>query len=473
MANPDVPLPSNSGGSAGRLVGGSTSQTAQRGADWPGARSGSTLCRAQAPEDCLGRAHLCTLSKAPDTNQRTFQPVLRASLPPVAPISPPAITSSNFFSAERSRSNLPTLETRADYLRRQRTEFGRTLFGVFPAQYPREILWALGALPVEIWDPPLEVAAAGAHLQPTICSVAQLGLELILQGRCDDLDGFLFPHTCDSLQNLASLVHDCIGQDKPCHFFYNPKAPYGDASRRYYRAQLEALARRLEGQLGPLDEGRLRQAVALGQRVSGLLRELYARRARWELTMSAAEFYRLVRRGEYLHPEDFAPLLGEVLASTETPSSPPRGPVVVLSGILPNPPELLTCFDDLEVRVGHDDLLACRRRIPDLPVAIEDPWEALVENYFGLPPCSTRNSPLAERRDHLLGLVESCGARGVIFNVVKFCETELFDVPPLVAELKKRGVASLILESELNAGLSGQLATRVEAFVEMLEQGAP
>ena len=79
-------------------------------------------------------------------------------------------------------------ETRSDYLRRQRNDFGRTLFGVFPAQYPREILWALGALPVEIWDPPLEVTAAGAHLQPYICSVAQLGLELILQGRCDDLD---------------------------------------------------------------------------------------------------------------------------------------------------------------------------------------------------------------------------------------------------------------------------------------------
>jgi hypothetical protein len=32
----------------------------------------------------------------------------------------------------------------------------------------------------------------------------------------------------------------------------------------------------------------------------------------------------------------------------------------------------------------------------------------------------------------------------VIFNVVKFCETELFDVPPLVAALKARGVASYV-----------------------------
>ncbi|MDF1554622.1 MAG: 2-hydroxyacyl-CoA dehydratase family protein [Deferrisomatales bacterium] len=381
-------------------------------------------------------------------------------------------------------------ETRSEYLRRQRSVFGRSLFGVFPAQYPREIFWALGALPVEIWDPPLEIAAAGAHLQPYICSVAQLGLELILQGRCDDLDGFLFPHTCDSLQNLASVVHDCIGQDKPCLFFYNPKEPYGEASRRFYRAQLEALPQRLEGPLGPLDLGRLQEAVALGARVTGLLGELYARRARGELTLSATAFYRLVRRREYLHPEDFVPLLEEALVAVGAPSATARGPTVVLSGILPNPPELLTRLDDLGTRVGNDDLLACGRsiascdrgtraslhsgrRIPRPRVAAPDPWEALVESYFVLPPCSTRNSSLAERRDHVLGLVEGCGARGVIFNVVKFCETELFDLPPLVAELKNRGVASLILESELNAGLSGQLATRVEAFVEMLDREAP
>ncbi|HSH68547.1 MAG TPA: 2-hydroxyacyl-CoA dehydratase family protein [Deferrisomatales bacterium] len=364
-------------------------------------------------------------------------------------------------------------ETRSEYLRRQRAECRRPLFGVFPAQYPRELLWALGAVPVEIWDPPLEIAAAGAHLQPYICSVAQLGLELILQGRCDALDGFLFPHTCDSLQNLASVVHDCIGQDKPCLFFYNPKAPYGEASRRYYRSQLETLARRLEVPLGPLEEGRLREAVVLGQRVTCLMGELYARRAKGELPLSSAVFYRLIRRREYLHPEEFVPLLEEALTAVGAPPAIPRGPTVVLSGILPNPPELLTRLDDLGVRVGNDDLLACGRRISRPQVATEDPWEALVESFFGLPPCSTRNSSLAERRDHLLGLAEGCGARGVIFNVVKFCETELFDLPPLVAELKKRGVTSLILESELNTGLSGQLATRVEAFAEMLEQGAP
>jgi len=52
--------------------------------------------------------------------------------------------------------------------------------------------------------------------------------------------------------------------------------------------------------------------------------------------------------------------------------------------------------------------------------------------------------------------------------MVKFCEPELFDVPQMVAAVKAAGVATLIVDVDLNQGLSGQLTTRVEAFVEMI-----
>ena len=41
----------------------------------------------------------------------------------------------------------------------------------------------MNILPVEIWDPCLGVSLANAHLQPYICSVVKLGLELIPQGK--------------------------------------------------------------------------------------------------------------------------------------------------------------------------------------------------------------------------------------------------------------------------------------------------
>jgi len=360
----------------------------------------------------------------------------------------------------------PLPPPREEYLRQQKINHGRHLFGVFPAQYPREILWAMNALPVEIWDPPLEVTHANAHLQPYICSVIKHGLELILQGKCDELDGFLFPHTCDSIQNLASIVNDYLGLDKPCYFFYHPKAPYRQSSRQYYLEQLRALVSRLEKRLGPLDPAELKHRVEQGQKMAALFREVYALRAKGELRASNAQFYQVIRYSEYLHPDDFIPLLEALQSESKGPADP--GPAVILSGILPNPVQILSLLDELGVRVADDDLLGCSRRFLIPPSQAEDPFEVLAESYFGMPPCTTKDSPLSERLNYLLEKIERSGAKGVIFYMVKFCEPELFDVPQLVEELKKKGSATLIIDTELHQGLSGQLKTRVEAFVEMI-----
>ena len=69
---------------------------------------------------------------------------------------------------------------------------------------------------------------------------------------------------------------------------------------------------------------------------------------------------------------------------------------------------------------------------------------------------------------YLLEKIARCGAKGVIFNTLKFCEPELFDLPNLMEAMKREGVATLILESDLSRGAVGQMATRVEAFVEMI-----
>jgi len=361
--------------------------------------------------------------------------------------------------------------TRREYIRRQKEVPGRRALGVFPAVYPRELLWAFDILPVEIWDPPLELTAAQAHLQPHVCSVVQLGLELILQGKAEPVDGFLFPHTCDSIQNLASLVSDCLQPGQPCYFLYLPKEPFAASARIYYRAQLKALAGSLEGQFGRLDEDKLREAIRTGRRLNTLLNRLYRDLAAGRLDCGGAEFYRLVRLGEYLWPDDLA-LEYEALLARPPRAAPAGRAAVVLSGLLPNPPELLELLDRLGLRVTGDDLLCCGRRlagrVEEEEPPPDDPWAALAEAFFRLPPCSTRASATAERLKRLLELVRAGQARGVIFCPIKFCEPELFDLPILTAELKARGVPTLVLDLEVNQGLSGQLRTRVEAFAEML-----
>ena len=358
--------------------------------------------------------------------------------------------------------------SRNDAMARQKALGGKVI-GVFPGRYPREILWALDVLPVEIWDPPFETVRSGAHLQPTICSVVRLGMELIAQGKGEGLDGFLFPHTCDSLQNLASVIHDLLEHPRPCFFFYPPKAPFGEAARSFYREELQALIQALEEHFGPLGAGRLERSVALGQDLCRVLDALYTERAAAGLQASSAAFYRNVRVIEYLHPEDSVPLLERFLEESRA-QGPGAAPTVVLSGVLPNPAGLLDAFDDLGVRVGDDDLLACGRRLPPPTDPAADPLDTLVQGFFRSPACSTLNAPLEQRIEELLDRVARCGARGVVFVGVKFCEPELFALPTLRKALKDRGIPSLVLETEVNQTVSGSTRTRLEAFVEMMAQ---
>jgi len=360
------------------------------------------------------------------------------------------------------------IANRKEYLLTQK-ESGKAIFGVFPAQYPKEILWALNAVPAEIWDPPMEVSSANAHLQSYICSVVRMGMELVLQGKCDFLDGFLFPHTCDSIQNLASVINDYMGPDMPCYFFYHPKAPYSRGARTYYLAQLKELTERLEGQLGRLDQNRLKQAIESSNRISRLVRQLYDNRAQGKLKGSSREFYEVVRRGEFLLPSDYISLLEQHIQENSI-NEPQDQTSVILSGVLPNPPQLLDKLDELGVRVAHDDFLVASRRLlsPEMDTSV-DPIEALAQQYFNMPPCSTKGSGIGQRAKLILNLVDKTGARGVIFNIVKFCEPEWFDVPNLQAELREQGIPSLVLDTEINQGLSGQMLTRIEAFVEMIK----
>jgi len=356
--------------------------------------------------------------------------------------------------------------SRKKYITLQREEKGKKIFGVFPAQYPKEILWAMNILPVEIWDPPVEISSAEAHLQPYICSVVKLGLELILQGKCDDLDGFLFPHTCDSIQNLASIVNDYLGSDKPCYFFYHPKSLPGKASRHYYKQQLKVLISNLEKQHGPLDISRLNHCVEQGNEIAETIRDLYHQRQKGELSISNAEYYKILRQGEYLDPTDYIKILKRVSQNGQRDAK--DLPPVVLSGIIPNPMAILEILDELGVSVVDDDLLNCGRRLLRSPSAQQEPLNAITESYFSLPPCSTKVSSISERMKHLLAKLVQSNARGVIFNMTRFCEPELFDLPQLTKGLKDEGFPTLTLDTELNQPGRGQLRTRLETFAEMI-----
>lgn len=361
---------------------------------------------------------------------------------------------------------------RVEYIVRQREEHGRRAVAVLPVHHPRELLTALGLLSVELWGPPGPPRGdAAGRLQPYVCAVARNALAFLASGGAGAVDAVLFPHTCDSIQGLATLVKDFGGWPKPSLTFLHPKGPDRPSARAFLEAELRALARDLEPIAGrALEPERLTWALRLHAEIDAARAALLDGRAR--LPMGDPELYALLRRGEWLWPEDhLAELRGAVATLRDRPVQ--AGVPVLVSGYVPDPAAVLRAFDEAGIYVAADDYAAVGRRVVRAPAPApgREPFAALVDRHFAAPPCPTRSADQAARVRHLEALLDRSGARGVVLHLVKFCEPELFDVPALRSAFARRGVPVLLLEGELEAELPAQAVTRIEAFAELLGSG--
>jgi benzoyl-CoA reductase/2-hydroxyglutaryl-CoA dehydratase subunit BcrC/BadD/HgdB len=357
---------------------------------------------------------------------------------------------------------------------------GGSIAAVFPIHYPRALFRAFGLLPVEVWGPPRVDTSQGlVHLQPNVCSIVRNGLSFLLSGGLDIADLVVVPHACDSLQGLGSILIDLIPTRLPVVPIYLPRGRR-QSDVDFLAEEFRSVHRRLQSITGRApSEEKLRVCIEREEEADRVLAALHAERR--GLDLADGEFYRLVRAREYLPAEEFTELGRRVLGGEEIASSAPaessgmdRPPgesgrvPLILSGIVPEPMEVLDAIERMGGRVVADDLACCGRRLYGTGSS-EEPFHRLAERLMDAPPDPTRGSPIAERLAHLEKLLGTSGARGVVFYNVKFCEPELFDLPILCAQLEGLGVPSLVLEVDINDPLASGVVTRLEAFLEMIQ----
>ena len=347
-------------------------------------------------------------------------------------------------------------------------KLGRRTVAVLPVHYPRELFTAMDVHTVEMWGPPGPPRGSEAGRIPSyVCAVVRNAMAFLASGGADAADAVLFPHTCDSLQGLATLAPDLGGWEKPSFRYHPPKGEDRRSARAFLRAELERLAGEIARWTGrSLSVPRLAEAVALHADIDRLRGSFLCRRA--FLDMTDAELYRLLRRGEFLWPGDH---LSELRAATHRLGKEPvqRGVPLMITGYVPEPMSLFDRLGSAGAYVAADDYAAVGRRLPiDSPAGGGDPFAALVDKTFSMPPCTTRAADQGRRMDFLMEKYRRSNAAGVIVHIPKFCEPEAFDVPAVLRRFAEIGAPLLLLEGELETDLSAQAGTRLEAFVEVV-----
>ncbi len=353
---------------------------------------------------------------------------------------------------------------RRSEIARAHKEQGGRIAAVLPIHYPRALLRAFGFLPMEVWGPPgIDPSLGTAHLQPYVCSIVRNALAFLQSGALEVADVVIVPHGCDSLQGLGSILIDFVRPRQPVIPLYLPRKD-GDSGIRFLADEARSVYRQLEEitRRSP-SEQELTACILREEAADALLATLHHRRR--SLDLSDSEVCRVIRSREYLPAERFCEI---ALAALDRPAAAPKGGIpIVLSGILPEPHDLIETIANMGAVIVADDLVCCGRRLYP-PGRSEDPFLRLAESIVWAPPDSTRGSAIRPRVKHVVRLAKESGARGVVFYGVKFCEPELFSRPDLRRGLQEAGIPSVVIETDISDGLSQQTITRIEAFLEMI-----
>jgi benzoyl-CoA reductase/2-hydroxyglutaryl-CoA dehydratase subunit BcrC/BadD/HgdB len=330
--------------------------------------------------------------------------------------------------------------------------------GVYNAYVPEEMFQAAGLTPVYLFHRSADRGGARAHLPSFACWPGRSLVDQALGGDLDGLAGMALAQTCDVVQALTDIWRKAMPA-VPVYHIGMPTNLATEQARRYLFAELHHLRQALGG----ISDAALSQACGVYNRTRELVAQFYDRAA----DLPPTDLHATLRAAFLMPKEEYNGLLAELLDGL--PAAGFFGPRLILVGPHLADPALYQVIEAADGRVV-DDLLDIGRRYFAGPVTLNgDPLAALAERLLAILPTPTKHHPDRRRDAHLVERVTQKRADGVIFARQKFCDPHGFDYVHARSALGKKGIPHLLIELE-QSSQAGQLQTRVEAFVETIQE---
>jgi len=331
---------------------------------------------------------------------------------------------------------------------------------------------AAGILPIRIvgYSQETELDDGNAYLYVNNCSFSRSCLQMGLRGEYSFLDGVVGGSTCDGARRLFDLWRNYIGT--PFYHVLTVPRKYTEKAHALYYYEVAQLKQHLEDFLGfKITDEALYESIQVYNESRKLLRELYELRKLDSPPITGAETMEVLNASFRMPKEIFNQwlrnLLDEISASGNAHSG--RARIMLIGSVLTNP-EFIKAIEDQGGLVVTDELCTSTRYWGD-PVVLDgakSPLEAISRRYLNNFPCA-RMFPSDERFNRIVNFARDFKVDGVISQIVRYCVPYCHDLPLLTKRLKAQGIPTLALDVEYGTSGSGQIQTRVQAFLEMLE----
>ncbi|MCJ7522800.1 MAG: 2-hydroxyacyl-CoA dehydratase family protein [Dehalococcoidia bacterium] len=356
---------------------------------------------------------------------------------------------------------------------------GTKLIGYTPGGYmPEELVYACGAIPVGLIrggdpEPVAESAAYVPRFIDTFCR-SQIGYRMLGEEPLYQMiDLLVVPVTDHNIKAIA----DCFNFFADANVFrFGVPHQKDEHAFEYYLAGLHKLKEKLEEFTGnKIENGRLREAIDLCNKMRALLREISLLRLSEQPPITGQEFVRLNHASFVADKTVLISVLESIHEELKKrPTASPKGPRILLTGstLAMGDYKVLDIAEEAGASIVVEEFAEGIRHYWENVQVNGDLMESLADRYFRrrMPPAWFR--PSRERLDYLIELAKDFNVDGIIWYQLMYRSS--YDIQSFYFEkiLKKElDIPMLKIESDYDVSERGPLRTRIETFVEIIKAG--
>lgn len=359
---------------------------------------------------------------------------------------------------------------------------GNIAIGAVCSQIPEPLLNLPGCFSVRLRAPRTGSIEMGTYYMSSIlCECCRALLERALEGGFEFLDCIIAPDACAQMNRCVENIEKLELCNKEKFFIEYSDVPMkaDETALKHYVKQMRIHVLEPLHNVYDIDisDQALKDAVKLQNEVSRLVTEIGEFRKEINPRITGYEFSVLCLATYCCPKKELIDRLEETLQELKKrePDSknPYRARVVMVGSEIDNP-DLIKLTEESGALVVADRF--CFGSFPGRQQIIindnEDVLTQICREYlkWGQCPRFMNTEKIIERRDYVDQLVKDFHADGIIYQQMKFCDYWGYERAAASHIMREEyGYPVLSVDRPYVVGNSGQLRTRVQAFVESIE----
>ena len=351
---------------------------------------------------------------------------------------------------------------------------GKKVVGYLCTLVPEEILYAADILPYRVRAAGCTDTTSGdVYMSRVNCSFSRSCLSYLLEDKYSFLDGLVFTNSCDDMRRMYDNLRIVAPKKFAFMDFIDVPKKVDDEAIAWYRDGLVKFKENVEKAFGvQITDEKLTKAIKVYNETRRLLKQLYKLREQDNPPISGAETLNVILAATAMPKDKFNTLMRKLLKELKGKEGKGgyRARLMIAGGGGCDDPEYFKIMEDLGGLIVTDaDCFGSRYFWQPVKVG-DDLLLSLAKGYMDRPTCARMMNRLEERIDFMNDMVTNYKVDGVIYQVIRYCQLWGGQILAIRDEMKKAEVPLLELDREYALGGTGQLKTRVQAFLEKIER---